>query len=118
MSRARRAGPVALPFALVLVLVAASLVAAATASRRPVGRRASRASSPPSSWPTSTLLISEVETGGASASDEFAELANAGAGRGRPDGPRGRVRDVDGIDRHPEGDLGGGRRSSIRAGTC
>ena len=29
-------------------------------------------------WPTSTLLISEVETGGASASDEFIELTNAG----------------------------------------
>ena len=29
-------------------------------------------------WPTSTLLVSEVVTGGASASDEFAELTNAG----------------------------------------
>jgi hypothetical protein len=32
------------------------------------------------SWPTSTLLVSEVVTGGASASDEFAELTNAGSG--------------------------------------
>ena len=30
-------------------------------------------------WPTATLLISEVQTGGASASDELAELTNAGA---------------------------------------
>jgi len=30
-------------------------------------------------WPTSTLLVSEVQTGGASASDEFAELTNVGA---------------------------------------
>lgn len=31
------------------------------------------------SWPPSTLLVSEVQTGGASASDEFAEITNAGA---------------------------------------
>src|SRR5262245_46925438 len=30
-------------------------------------------------WPTSTLLVSEVQTGGASASDEFVEVANQGA---------------------------------------
>src|SRR6476469_4984934 len=30
-------------------------------------------------WPTSTLVVSEVQTGGASASDEFAEISNAGA---------------------------------------
>ena len=29
-------------------------------------------------WPTATLLVSEVVTGGASASDEFVELVNAG----------------------------------------
>src|SRR5207247_5983783 len=29
-------------------------------------------------WPVSTLLVSEVQTGGASASDEFAEITNAG----------------------------------------
>ncbi|HTK44159.1 MAG TPA: lamin tail domain-containing protein, partial [Patescibacteria group bacterium] len=33
----------------------------------------------PVSWPVSTLLVSEVQTGGASASDEFAEITNAGA---------------------------------------
>jgi uncharacterized protein YdeI (BOF family) len=30
-------------------------------------------------WPPSTLLVSEVQTGGATASDEFAEITNAGA---------------------------------------
>ena len=29
-------------------------------------------------WPTSTLLVSEIQTGGTSASDEFAEITNAG----------------------------------------
>ena len=32
----------------------------------------------PVGWPVSTLLISEVQTGGASASDEFAEITNVG----------------------------------------
>lgn len=32
----------------------------------------------PVGWPVSTLLVSEVQTGGASASDEFAEIANVG----------------------------------------
>ena len=31
------------------------------------------------SWPVSTLVVSEVQTGGASASDEFVEVANGGA---------------------------------------
>ena len=31
-------------------------------------------------WPTSTLLVSEIQTGGSSASDEFAEITNVGAG--------------------------------------
>src|SRR6188472_4243940 len=30
-------------------------------------------------WPASTLVVSEVQTGGASASDEFVEVANQGA---------------------------------------
>ena len=33
----------------------------------------------PVAWPTSTLLVSELQTGGASASDEFAEITNVGA---------------------------------------
>jgi outer membrane biosynthesis protein TonB len=79
MSRARRAGPVALPFALILILATASL---ATAAHRPFEPARSgdvpRVVAAAVAWPTSTLLISEVETGGASASDEFVELANAG----------------------------------------
>ena len=31
-------------------------------------------------WPPSTLVVSEVQTGGASASDEFVEVANQGGG--------------------------------------
>ena len=31
-------------------------------------------------WPPATLVLSEVQTGGASASDEFVEVANQGAG--------------------------------------
>src|SRR5262245_47150166 len=31
-------------------------------------------------WPPSTLVISEAQTGGASASDEFVEIANQGSG--------------------------------------
>ena len=30
-------------------------------------------------WPPSTLVISEIQTGGASASDEFVEIANQGS---------------------------------------
>ncbi|MEO5939876.1 MAG: lamin tail domain-containing protein, partial [Candidatus Limnocylindrales bacterium] len=82
MLRARRAGPVALPLSLVLVLVVASV---AMAAHRPAFRAATGSPSPvvvavaAVQWPVSTLVISEVETGGASASDEFAELANAGS---------------------------------------
>ena len=42
---------------------------------------ADRWQEPPSAavgWPVSTLLVSEVQTGGASASDEFAEITNVG----------------------------------------
>lgn len=81
MSRARRTGPVALSFALSLVLVAASLAAAA--ANRPIGGSPSAIEPPVGTavvaWPVSTLLVSEVQTGGASASDEFVELANAGS---------------------------------------
>src|SRR3982751_1610623 len=75
MSRVRRAGPVALTLALGLVVVATSLVPAA--ARRPAPRAAALAASV--AWPVSTLLVSEVQTGGASASDEFAEITNAGS---------------------------------------
>ena len=57
-------------------------------------------------WPPSTLVVSEVQTGGASASDEFVELANQGAGAGRPGRARGRLRHGVGIDGDAQGDLG------------
>ena len=66
MDRARRAG-----FTALIVVVA---VAAAGGF---AGRSALAASVP---WPLSTLVVSEVQTGGASASDEFVEVANQGAG--------------------------------------
>jgi hypothetical protein len=61
MQRARLLGTIALTLALSL-----------TASWGPPTLAADVA------WPTSTLLISEVQTGGASASDEFVEVANQG----------------------------------------
>ena len=80
MSRARCARAVALPVALVLALVLTSLAAAA--ARRPLAHPPTttepRIAVTAVAWPVSTLLISEVQTGGASASDEFAEIANAG----------------------------------------
>lgn len=64
MGRARRAGSAALA-----LVVAASAVI-------PVGAPVRAA---PVSWATSSLVISEVQTGGASASDEFVEVANQGS---------------------------------------
>src|SRR5512134_2928640 len=64
MDRARRAG---LPALIVVALVAAQL--------EPGGRLALAAAV---GWPPSTLVLSEVLTGGASASDEFVEIANQG----------------------------------------
>ncbi len=71
MVRARRAGRSALA-----LIVAVGLLVGPPA--RPVW--------PPTTvraavvaWPASTLVVSEVQTGGASASDEFVEIANQGA---------------------------------------
>ncbi|MEA2632362.1 MAG: uncharacterized protein QOE66_2581, partial [Chloroflexota bacterium] len=64
MDRARRAGITAL---VVLMM--------ATALADPGGGPRLAASV---AWPPSTLVVSEVQTGGASASDEFVELANQG----------------------------------------
>jgi len=66
MDRARRAGFTAL---IVVALLAAI-----------GGSDGSRALAGAVSWPPSTLVVSEVETGGASASDEFVEVANQGSG--------------------------------------
>src|SRR4051794_35263713 len=66
MDRVRRAGMAAL---IVVVLVAVGGwrgVAPAFAGVVP--------------WPASTLVISEIQTGGLSASDEFVEVANQGPG--------------------------------------
>ncbi len=67
MDRARRAGITALVTAFVLISVG-----------MPAG--ASTATAAAVSWPVSSLLVSEVQTGGPSASDEFVEIANQGAG--------------------------------------
>ena len=76
MSRARRAGSVAPPFALVLAIVVASL---ATVAQHPAPTiAAAEPAAAVVAWPTSTLVVSEVMTGGVSASDEFVELANTG----------------------------------------
>jgi hypothetical protein len=66
MDRARRAGWTAL---IVVVLVAS--MAAWGGARVLAGVVG---------WPPSTLVVSELQTGGTSASDEFVEIANQGAG--------------------------------------
>ncbi len=65
MDRARRAGFTAL---IVVVLVAAL-----------TGSRSSGVLAGVVGWPTSSLVVSEVQTGGASASDEFVEIAAQGS---------------------------------------
>jgi outer membrane biosynthesis protein TonB len=69
MQRARRAADAVL--ALVVALCLSSVPAAA-----PFGAGIARAAAV--AWPPSTLVLSEVQTGGASASDEFVEIANQG----------------------------------------
>ena len=70
MHRARRAGLSAL---IVLVILLVGLVPA----RQP--RPTDGLPVADVSWPVSTLVVSEVQTGGTSASDEFVEVANQGA---------------------------------------
>ena len=70
MQRARRAGLSAL---IVLVILICAL-----APSRAEGEANSRLLADVS-WPPSTLVVSEVQTGGVSASDEFVEVANQGA---------------------------------------
>src|SRR6478752_5686963 len=65
MDRARRAGSAAL-FVVVLVVSI-------------VGGGNGRARAATVAWPVSTLVASEFQTGGASASDEFVEIANQGS---------------------------------------
>jgi lamin tail-like protein len=66
VERTRRAGLAAL-----FVVLSVGGVAFATTLELPVEPAAV-------AWPPATLLVSEVQTGGASASDEFAEITNAG----------------------------------------
>jgi uncharacterized protein YdeI (BOF family) len=72
MQRVRRAADVAL--ALVVALCLSSVPAAAI----PFSSGVARAATVP--WPASTVVVSEVQTGGSSASDEFVEVANQGSG--------------------------------------
>ncbi len=73
MDRVRRMAAPAL--LLVFVLTSAGIGAAATGTAGvPVPAPAAAVG-----WSVSTLVLSEVMTGGASASDEFVEIANAGA---------------------------------------
>ena len=65
MDRVRRAGMAAL---IVVVLVGAS-----------GWGRVGSVSAGNVGWPPSTLVVSEIQTGGASASDEFVEVANQGS---------------------------------------
>ena len=72
MQRVRRAADIAL--ALVVALCLSSVPAATS----PFGGGVVRAATVP--WPVSSLVVSEVQTGGSGASDEFVEIANQGAG--------------------------------------
>ena len=72
MARAR----IAAVAALVLVLLLGATAAAAPGAVRPLGVTAQAAVAWP---PSSGLLVAEVVTGGASASDEYVELTNASA---------------------------------------
>jgi lamin tail-like protein len=72
MQRARRAANA------VLVLVVVLCLSSGPATVLPVSVQVARAAS--AAWPTSTLVLSEVQTGGAGASDEFVEIANQGSG--------------------------------------
>src|SRR5512144_2033233 len=68
MDRARRAA--------VTALIVVAMIAAAGGSDGPGGTASLAATV---GWPTSTLVVSEVQTGGSSASDEFMEIANQGS---------------------------------------
>ncbi len=65
----RRVAPLA---ALIIALSVGGAAVAAPSDPTPVPLAAI-------TWPVSTLLVSEIQTGGASASDEFAEITNVGS---------------------------------------
>ena len=93
MDRARRAGFTAL---IVVVMVAAA------GGCGGAGVRAAAVG-----WPPSTLVVSEVQTGGASASDEFVEVANQGAGPVDLAGLEVVYATVDRLDGDAQGDMDG-----------
>ena len=70
MQRARRAG--------LSALIALVILIGAIAPAQPDSEARLRLLADVS-WPPSTLVVSEVQTGGTSASDEFVEVANQGA---------------------------------------
>ena len=102
MDRARRAGSTALIVVVMVGILGGWSGAGALAAA--VG------------WPPSTLVISEIQTGGASASDEFVEIANQGSGTGRPRRPGGRLCDVQRLDGDAQGDVDRGDDPRARAG--
>ena len=70
-------------------------------------------------WPPSTLVVSEVQTGGASASDEFVEVANQGAAPVDLLGLEVVYATSSGSHGDAKGHVGGVARSSTRAsGSC
>ncbi len=72
MERARAAASVAL-FAVFVATTAAIAVAA------PILRPAALEPAAVVGWPPATLVVTEIQTGGGSASDEFAEIGNMGS---------------------------------------
>ena len=103
MVRVRRAAAAAL--VLIVALGSATLGASS-------GLRATVAAIDPQllaavPWPTSgAILLAEVVTGGGSASDEYVEITNASAATVDLGGARARLRDLDRLDGHAQGDLG------------
>ena len=71
MDRARRTG---LPVLIALVFASAALAPGRNGEDRSRLRPVADVG-----WPVSTLVVSEVQTGGTSASDEFVEIANQGS---------------------------------------
>ncbi len=61
--------------ALIVILALALAIAPVGLALRPAAALAADVA-----WPVSSLVVSEIQTGGASASDEFVEIANQGAG--------------------------------------
>ena len=107
MDRARRAGSTA--------LIVVAMIAAPVAR---MGRAGSPSLAATVGWPPSTLVVSEVQTGGASASDEFVELANQGGAPTDLLGLEVVYATSSGSHGHPKGDLGTSRDPCDPASVC